>query len=343
MAWDIVGHAWAEKLLQNHIKNKHIRHAYLISGPPGIGKRTLALHFTQAITCQEPPSLGEFCGKCRPCTNIPNYAHPDLHVVEVEPHKRSLKVEKIRELQRGISLSPYEGTHRVALLFDFHMATDQAANALLKTLEEPPPQVILLLTADSPETLLPTIVSRCEQINLRPMALRDLENELVETGVEVDQAGLIARLSGGRPALAIQLNQNPTLLELRAQRLDELIALLSMGTIGRFAFVENWHQQLQRSFANLDDQRSECIEVLELWQSILRDVLLESFGTDRPLLNPNHLEKIRAISSNQPSDAIVKSIESITDTMDAVAANANIRLALETLVLDFPLIPELNP
>lgn len=339
MTWKMVGHEWAARLLQSHLKNDQTRHAYLISGPPGIGKRTLTLRFTQAVLCLNPPAPGEYCGICRSCVTIPEFRHPDVHLVETEPNERSLKVDQIRDLQRKISLSPYEGTHRIGLLSNFHMATDQAANALLKTLEEPPPQVLLVLTATSPETLLPTIVSRCEQINLRPVPMLELESGLIDTGIDGEQASLLARLSGGRPGIAIDLHRHADHLQERSGRAEEFLDLLALGPIERFSFVEKWHQQLRKSSNSLDDQRTSCIEVLELWLGICRDILFESYGVERPLINPNQVDEIHTISFSQQSELFLGSLRAITETIHFISSNANIRLALEELVLSLPHVP----
>ncbi len=138
MDWGILGHDWAVELLQGHITQGLTRQAYLITGPRGVGRRTLALRFAQALNCTQPIALGIPCRKCRACTQIERMLHPDLAVVQAEQVGGSLKVDQIRELQRSLSLAPYEARYRIAVLLRFEEANPNAANALLKTLEEPP-------------------------------------------------------------------------------------------------------------------------------------------------------------------------------------------------------------
>jgi len=178
MSWDLMGHDWAEEMLRQHIATGSLRHAYLFSGPRGVGRRSLALRFAQAINCPEPQSPGQPCMSCRICRQIESMQQADLNILQSEQEGDILKVEQVRDLQHMLSLAPYESTYRIALLLRFEEANANAQNALLKTLEEPNPRVILLVTADDPENLLPTITSRCELLRLRPMPLDALAIEL---------------------------------------------------------------------------------------------------------------------------------------------------------------------
>ncbi|NIM95131.1 MAG: DNA polymerase III subunit delta' [Anaerolineales bacterium] len=332
----MMGHEWAAKLLRSHVEQKRVRHAYLITGPEGVGKRTLTLRFAQALNCLSPPALGEFCGTCRPCQLISQCAFPDLHIIESEPQDRTVKVDQIRALQRNLSLSPYEGKRRVALLFNFHEATDQASNALLKTLEEPPPQVVILLTASSSDDLLPTIVSRCEILSLRSLPLDQLSRDLIERGEDPDRAMLLAGLSGGRPGVAIKFMDDPTVLEQRMSRLDDLIGLINNNRLGRFAYVEDWDRRLRKKYSKLSERRSECLDILDIWLSFWRDVMLVSYGNSDPPGNPDRVLEINGIVEELSSEEIRKVIGSLMTTINAISRNANIRLALETHMLDLP-------
>jgi DNA polymerase-3 subunit delta' len=336
MNWDMIGHEWAVNLLKGHINKKQVRHAYLLTGPPGIGKRTLALRFLQALTCTEPPQVGEYCGNCRSCMLIFGKTHPDLHVITPRKRDRSIKVDQIRTLRAKLSLSPYEGERRMALLIGFHQATDQAANALLKTLEEPPPQVVMLLTALSAESLLPTIVSRCEVIALRSLPIIKLVNYLLSQGESEERAQLLAGLAGGRPGWALDVAKDPNMLERRTKLLDELVELIKDGRSQRFKYVEAWSESLRRKFGSLDDRRRECIDVLELWLKYWRDVMLSAYGAQRPICNPDRVDEFEILSRGIPKDQIVQAVIAIHDTINAIDYNANIRLVLETLMLDFP-------
>jgi DNA polymerase-3 subunit delta' len=261
---------------------------------------------------------------------------PDLHIVSTAEHDRTLKVDQIRGLQRKVSLSPYEGKYHVVLLLRFHEATEHAANALLKTLEEPPSKVIMLLTAESTESLLPTIVSRCEVLPLRSLPIHELEGELESHVGEVEKATLLAGLSAGRPGYALRLAQDDAEMELRDARIEELIRVIGSDRIDRFEFIERWDRSLRRKFDKLDDRRLECIAVLELWLSFWRDVLLSALQARDPESNPDRLSEIQKISSGIASDEIVDALRALERSIIAIHRNANLRLALETLMIDLP-------
>ena len=236
--WNLIGHEWAVEMLKKHVVNGTARHAYLFAGPPGLGRRSLALRFAQALNCQTPIDAGIPCGQCRDCKQIEAMQHPDLSVVQADSEGGTLKVDQIRDARRSLTLKPYIANYRVALFLRFQQTTDNAANALLKTLEEAPSYAVLILTADNPEQLLPTIVSRCEVLRLRPLNIEAVQKELEKRGLEAGQAKLIAHISGGRFGYALRLIENDSLLEKRDQRLNDLLTLIPASRVEKFAYAD---------------------------------------------------------------------------------------------------------
>jgi DNA polymerase-3 subunit delta' len=344
MSWDMIGHQWAEELLRSHITTGTVRHAYLFTGPDSVGKRTLALRFAQALNCEAPPASGGICGTCRACMTTSDQAFPDLHVVEVgqldevgelDQVSSQVKVKQIRNLQRQLALAPYEGRWRIALLLRFWEASESAANALLKTLEEPAPQVILLLTARSTESLLPTIVSRCEVIPLRALAKSDVESGLIVRGEGEERARLLAGLSAGRPGWAIRLAEDPEMIEKRDAVLSDLLALLNMDRVGRFRYAAQFRPSKKES---LPEVRERVVGLLENWLSFWRDVLILVHKVDASSQNPDYASAIESLASNLTPHEVVTTIQSTRRTLQAVHQYANIQLAMEAMLLDVPTI-----
>ncbi len=188
-----------------------------------------------------------------------------MTVIEAEAVGSVLKVGQAREVRGSLNLMPYRSKHRVAIFRRFQEANDEAANALLKTLEEPPPSAVLILTADDPEALLPTILSRCEVLRLRPLPVEHVETFLKDHGADDAAARLIANISGGRPGLALGMLHDDSALDFRSQRLDDLHGLLAGSRAHRFAYA-----------AKLAKDKPGMRRVLSIWLSFWRDVLWRS-------------------------------------------------------------------
>lgn len=330
MNWQIFGHDWAVDLLRAHTAGESFRHAYLLIGPGGVGRRTLALRFAQALNCTTPLEPGEFCDMCRDCRQIKAMAHPDLSLLVPEVGHKDILIDQVRALQHTLSLAPYASSYRVALLPGFQRATTQAANALLKTLEEPPDRVILLLTAPAMESLLPTISSRCEVIRLRPASITAARDYLESAmGLGGDQANLIAHLSGGRIGAAVRMIEDTDALGRREKVLTEFLEMLPAPYYERF----NQAADLTRSY---ERSRQNVGESLPIWLSFWRDVFVRSSGSDLPLVNIDleaQVSHTAALVDAQSARALVIAHEQAMQYMDAYA---NVRLLVETLMLDWP-------
>lgn len=331
MTWNLLGHEWAEEMLRQHITTGQLRHAYLFSGPRGVGRRSLALRFAQAINCTQPPEPGEPCRECRICRQIEAMQQADLNILQSPAEGDTLKVEAVRELQHMLALAPYESNYRVALLLRFEEANENAQNALLKTLEEPNPRVVLLVTADDPENLLPTISSRCELMRLRPMAPAVLSARLQDMReLEISQADLIAQIAGGRPGYALRLIDEPNLLDERQQALQDCLNLLGLSRLERMSFVESLTKGRARADAK-GDLRGE----LTAWLSFWRDVMLAGLGSAAPLTNLDYQAEIQQVAARtdaQTAACLVAALEHSFVRLN----NANLQVMLDNLLLDWP-------
>ena len=332
MLWNILGHETAISFLKTPPNPGHPRHAYLITGPDGVGRETLALAFAKAINCQNPPAEGEFCGKCLACRQIDEQRYPDLMVLRVMEGSKDLKIDQIREMQQTLALAPYQSRYRMVLIPDFQNATIGASNALLKSLEEPPSRALLILTADAKESLLETIASRCEVVRLRPTSIETLEYYLQEEKkIAPARAKRLAHLAGGRVGTALSFDQNQDLLDAYDDALTDLADLLNARLRQRLQYVERLQQRKGAS-------REQFAFLIATWLTFWRDVMIRREGANIPLVNIDHEQQINETAQLIPSGQIEKILKEHEKALVNLDANLNPRLVIENLILGFPLL-----
>ena len=330
MTWDIYGHDGAIALLKEHTKPEKLRHAYLLTGPQGVGRRSLALAFIKALNCLQPVEQGVPCGVCDACQQIERQTFPDLAFLVPEDGHKDIRIEQVRALLHTLVLAPYQATYRVALILDFQRITLGAANALLKTLEEPPPKAIMILTADAQESLLPTIASRCEVIRLRPMPVEAAQQVLIESkGLNPMDARLLAHITSGRLGAAMRLYGDSQSLAARGQVLKDLRDLLPASRRERFGYVEG---QLRRNRSGRDD----LFEIISIWLTFWRDVFICTAGADMPLVNIDQELLIRKVAQQVNLETAQNIMASLEEGLKQLDMYINARLLAENLLLMWP-------
>ena len=332
--WQVYGHEHILRQLEASLKQGQTPHACLFAGPAHVGKMTLALNLAQAVNCLEP-NLGP-CGACQQCLRISLGLHADVRVISVAhgltegPTRTVIGIDDIKDVLRQVSLKPYEGSCTVIIFDGAESMSEEAANAVLKTLEEPPPQVIfLLLTANEP-ALLPTIRSRCRRFNLLPIPLNEVAKRLVENhGADPEEAEMLARLSRGCLGWAVSAKESPDSVQELELQLDRLKTICQSGLADRFSYAA----ELAALFSK---DREGARQILYLWLRWWRDLLLIKEGAEAYINNQAWLLDLQMLASALPTADIVMFVKRLLATLEALDQNASPRLALESLMIMLP-------
>lgn len=321
--------------LRQALLQGRLAHAYLIVGPRHVGKLELALDLARAVNCLAPLEERP-CGRCSQCQRIAARKHADLRVLSLRrgsengPSPKEIGIDQVREVGREASLMPFEGRYRVFIFDGAERMSQEAANALLKTLEEPPTRVLLLLIAEREEALLPTVRSRCRRVEMHPLPHQEVVKYLAtQREVESDEAELLARLSRGRLGWALQAVERPELLERRREALDTLSRLTEADLYHRFRYAE-------RLATQYSEDRETGREVLYLWLQWWRDILVMKMGLQELLLNGDRLQQLQQEAARLSATAVTHFLRELLWVLDALEQNATPRLALENLMLALP-------
>ena len=336
--WKTIGQEKAIALLKHALMADNTAHAYLLTGPAHVGKLTLALDLAKALNCPEndPP-----CGNCSSCQRIAGGKHADVILTDLdsparttEPGTRSkISINDIKEIERSASLFPYEGIYKVFIINGAENMSREAANSLLKILEEPPEKVVFILTSADESLLLPTVISRCQRIELTPLPVPEIERILLEQqGMAGDKARLISRLSGGCPGWALSASIDEEYLRERDERLSRIIPLLSATWEDRFDYA-----------AQFENNRKKAEDTLYTWLVWWRDVMLVRSGCMEFVTNIDRTTILEEWAHAMGLQEISNFIDHIELSLEALSRNANIRLLLETMMLEMPRANGTNP
>lgn len=318
---NVIGHERPIKLLQRALEQKKVFHSYLFLGNEGIGKRLVALEFAKALNCLEGDHQIDGCDRCSSCKKIDRHLHPDVSLLE--PEGQTLKVEQVRERLRELAYRPYEGRRRVIILSAADRMAPDMSNTLLKTLEEPPLHTVIILLANSPKWILPTILSRCQSIRFNPLPVHLVSDWLVkEKGMEESEAHLLASLSEGSPGKALEIKEEISNIP-REKLLKEWVGLKSLSI-----------EEQEGAVAFLPSQRKNLQLILEMSKTLLRDlVVTKAGGGHSKLIHRDLSGSIEEIAQWWSLSSLLKRIEALHRASTAVRGNANLRLTLEAMML----------
>jgi DNA polymerase-3 subunit delta' len=344
-----------KKILIGALEKDKLAHAYLFYGEEGVGKWALAWELSQAVNCENEERKP--CGKCVSCKKIQKLIHPDVRLIfplppikaegkketekekdkEIQRYKGekiknpyfivrypknvTISIESIREMQKQINMKPYEGKKKVVIISDVENLSNDAANCLLKTLEEPPLDSLLILTTKNLDSLLPTLVSRCQLLRFSPFPQSLIEEELKEKlGLSSEEASFVARLSQGSLGKAFSLAQDgrPFIYELGLE-------LLSQALKKEFTNILDFVERLTQG-----EDREKMIRLFVFLASFLRDVYIFSDNKNRenlfyPFLYDEILKFSAVFNSKETVEELILDTEKIRGFLEG---NANLKLAL---------------
>jgi DNA polymerase-3 subunit delta' len=318
MSFDqILGHEPQKEILSRALASGRIAHAYLFSGPEGIGKRLMATALARAIVCFEQRG----CGHCQACRKIDHQNHPDLHILE--PDGNSIKIEQVRAFQRKLNFKPLEASRKICMIEQPEAMTVGAANALLKTLEEPRGDTLLILLSAQPNRLLETIRSRCQQLPFARHPDSRIQAELEkQLGIDSTQSHVLAALSEGSFKKAFGKDRE-LYLEQRRSLLKTLTGLSSGSILPILDFAEQ-----------LASDKTVLPDILEIFQAFYRDVLMILQGrSEEELVNLDLRDKVQRVSGRESVVSVLSKLEALLNMKRLLDRNVNRQLAMEVLLL----------
>ena len=315
---DIIGQEKSLAVLRGALANNRMHHAYLFTGPEGVGKRTTAIMTAMALHCAE--KQGDSCGRCIDCARIRARNHPDVREIELLAGKKEIAIQQIREMEKQLHYHSFTGGHKIAIIDPATSLNQAAQNALLKTLEEPPQGSVLILIASNTGALLPTLRSRCLRVGFGPIPRQLLADFLsAGKGLSAEEAQLLAAVSMGSLGAALALD-GKELRESRREWVRRLIALSPADYRGAMEMAEA-----------LASDREESLEFLRWVQSWYRDLLAHRLGRE-DLINLDLLPELQVAEADATLEGILFCTAQAGDAAAKIQRNLNRRMVLEQLL-----------
>jgi len=317
---EVVGHSKPLNTLQKALTNQRLHHAYLFVGPEGVGKRTVAMALAKAIHCSN--SAADFCGECINCASIVDGNHPDVRTIEPLAGKKEISIRQVRDLERDLRYRSFSGKCKIAIIDPAALMNASAQNALLKTLEEPPENSLMILVTPNAGALLPTLRSRCLRLSFAPLSRAQVVEFLrAKRGVAADDAEFLAAISMGSIGVALTLDQQ-AFIEKRRIWTDMLSSLRVNDYRAAIAAAEV-----------LAGNREEALEFLRWAESWYRDLLIHGV-TDKAddLVNLDMLAQIERQSRQGGVDRSLAALARISSATAGIHRNLNRRMVLESFL-----------
>ncbi len=317
----IINHDQPIQILKRELKTGEVSHAYLFLGKKGVGKKTLALEFAKSLFCQQKKL--DNCNNCISCKKINHHNHPDVKLITSEEDTSKIKIDQIREIQKEIAYKPYESENKIYIIDEADNMTLQAANSLLKTLEEPPSYGILILLAEELNALLPTIISRCEKIKLSNISRKKIINYLLENEeLSEEEAQIYAVFGQGSLGRALEFVENEDAIQERKKVLEFLAGFPEISRVEIFNKVKELEEIMTADFP--------FFNLISGWY---RDIILYMKGNHSQLINYDYKEEIKQQASEYTICELTSIINLIEKYENYIESNCREKLTLQVLFL----------
>jgi DNA polymerase-3 subunit delta' len=315
---DILGHDRIIEVLRRSLRSGKTAHSYLFEGISGCGRKKSALALIQALFCKALPD--DACGVCASCRKIETGNHPDIHMLAPLPDKRDISIDQLREMQRELSLRPYEAPRKACIIDPAERLNVSSANSLLKTLEEPPGNALIILLTENAGMLLPTVRSRCQLIRFAPLSPEHVLTLLERSGMAPEAAALVAPMSGGSLQRALELDN-----ESLSVRREAVLSRVGQLNINQISTVFDAAEELSGN-------RDATLELLDMLLSFFRDAVHLGAGSGE-IVNRSVRPAIEAIANRRSFPRNLELLERIYETRRDVQRNANPKLAMDHLFM----------
>lgn len=314
---EFIGQSSVVEDFRNKVKNNKIGHAYILSGEPGIGKRTLAHYMAKTILCTNRDDNQAPCNNCRACKTFDAHVNPNFKVVRHET--KNIVIKQIRSILEDIEIRPSVGK-KVYIIEEADRMTTQAQNCILKTLEEPPSYAVILLTTAIYDSLLVTIKSRAVQVSLKPYTLPEMLNVLNAKGISIIGKEYLISLSQGIPGKAINLIDDKDFEESRIKVMNFMFGNSTMSAM-----------ELNKYLSNNKEVFSTCMDIID---SVYHDALMVLYSIDDGLINPDKKDNIIKYANEHSTYDITQKIYRIQEVRLNIKRNLNYQLAVDMVTLD---------
>lgn len=326
----ILGQEYVAGIFENILKQNRLAHTYIFAGPQGIGKLTFAKRLAQVMLCEKKTG----CQQCRYCQQAQHLSHPDLRIIEVPKGAKYIPIDSVREIERSFHLKPYQATHKIFIINNAEYMAEEAASALLKTLEEPPSYGLIILVTAKPESLLSTVLSRGQLIRFKPLS-DEILTRLCEREGKIDsqESRFWNYLADGSIGWLQTLKKS----ELIQQR-DRLINLmLTQNDQNRLLLGETIIDLAREHGKNLQETRQNIIQIFKILGLYLRDALILQLGGDKTarLINQDKITLLQRLKDKYSYGQIIKALNVLQRAERQIRLNANLNLVLANLALEF--------